>query len=325
MRENWHNLRLIALHRLPPMLYGRCVDPNAAVPVFAQHAPGGSYLKPKLEHLARNKYSTLTTREYLEWLSGTRTLDRPSVLLTFDDGLKGFADHTLPLLRQHGMRSVLFICPGLVEMATRPAGKAGEQLSKTLLSWGDIRGLAGAGDVDVQSHGMWHNRVPNGPHVEGDGLGDLLQMLREEVVGRACIGAPYLGGLRWDLRRQAAAPFFACAARPDSPVTPQALGRDLAEAKRLIETNLPGHVVEAMAFPWWRGSPDAIGALENTGYRLALWGLSGVGPRLGRNHVDAFHVGRLGFDWISCLPGAGRLSVTQVLVLKSRRQQDDRR
>jgi len=114
---------------------------------------------PKLRHLSENGYGTITTREYSDWLAGRWSPVRPTVMLTFDDGLRAFAQRTLPLLERFKMRCVLFVCPGLVSLASAPSDEVSHLAAKTILSWQDLRRLHEDALVDIQSHGMWHNQV----------------------------------------------------------------------------------------------------------------------------------------------------------------------
>jgi len=45
---------------------------------------------------------------------GTRALPARPVLVTFDDGYRGVADHALPILERHGIPAIVFVCAGPV-------------------------------------------------------------------------------------------------------------------------------------------------------------------------------------------------------------------
>jgi len=314
--ERFHSIRLIALHRLPPAIYGRAVDPDLSILVFAQHAPGPDYLEPKLRHLAENGYETITTREYAEWLVGAGRWRprRHTVMLTFDDGLRGFAERTLPLLRRYGSRSVLFVCPGLTDLATSGKGQLSELARKTVLTWDELHSLHRSGDVDIQSHGMWHNKVrcASSPVAVGVERVNSIMVCPDLLPPDGRLRS-VLAGRGQDVKRYPSVPFFTCEVSSKGPVCEGDLISDLAEAKSLIEQNLPGHQVRALAFPWWRGSANAVQAAQQTGHQLIFWGLAGINSRLGHRGVDTLRIGRLWFDWIHCLPGKGRITVRRLL------------
>lgn len=78
---------------------------NLFVPVHA--------FKQQMQYLQRSGYRVLSEAEYLNFLNG-RPLDRPSVLLTFDDGYVSVLRHAAPLLNELEMPGICFVCPGLL-------------------------------------------------------------------------------------------------------------------------------------------------------------------------------------------------------------------
>jgi len=313
--ERWQSIRLVLLRQMPPPIYGREIPSSELLLTFAQHAPGPGYLAPKLRHLADNGYQAVTTREYAEWLAGAWRPKRPAVLLTFDDGLRDFARVTYPILKRFGFPCTLFVCPGLVDLASRGVDAVSELAHKTILTWDELRDLCCQGDVDVQCHGMWHNRVscssrPVSVGVRSyRGILDLADLLPPD--GRI---ERVLAGQGDDVCRYACQPLYACHPSPGGPVSEPMLRSDLADAKARIEECLPGHAVRALALPWWTGSPATLELARAEGYTLVFWGLRMVHRRLGRENVDPLRIGRLGFDWIYCLPGTPlKLSVVSLL------------
>jgi len=51
--ERMHSIRILGFHRLPPVFYGKETEPGHSIPVFAQHAPGPSYLERFSEMLSQ--------------------------------------------------------------------------------------------------------------------------------------------------------------------------------------------------------------------------------------------------------------------------------
>lgn len=322
--ERCFSLRLLIRHRMPPAIYGCPTTSDSAILVFAQHAPGPQYLEPKLRHLAENGYEAVTTWEFDQWLAGLWKPQRPSVMLTFDDGLKAFARNTLPLLQTYGFRSVLFVCPGLVDMATAADDLGARLASKTILTWDELRSLSNTGMVDVQSHGMWHNRVAYSASARA-GAADRMDTIMQctDLLPPDGRLERLLSGQGQDVLRLPSIPFFSASHREG--IGEQAFVEDLAEARERIESNLPGHHVRAFAFPWYNGSPEAVSAARQAGYSQSYWGLAGIGPLQGREAIDPLRIGRLGFDWIHCLPGKGRTTVRRLLLQKLLGNCDDSR
>lgn len=124
------------------------------VPVLVYHDLGkpvqggnGAVLDPaefdwQMAWLAEHGYTPVTAAALADWLAGVGALpDRP-VLITFDDGYTSTYTEALPILKQRGMRAVLFL------ITEGPAGAP----ENGMLTWPQIRALAGSGRFDIQGH-----------------------------------------------------------------------------------------------------------------------------------------------------------------------------
>ena len=98
-----------------------------------------------MRYLKAEGYRVIRLEDFLTHMQGDRQLPRKSVLLTFDDGHKGFLDHAYPVLKELGFSAVLFI--QLDQISSRP--------NPSFLSWGELRTLAAEG-FDVQAHSRTH-------------------------------------------------------------------------------------------------------------------------------------------------------------------------
>jgi peptidoglycan/xylan/chitin deacetylase (PgdA/CDA1 family) len=105
------------------------------------------------------------------------------VLLTFDDARGSLWSVGAPLLRQHGMRGVVFAVPGRI--STRSGGRlptlddvAGsptllpkvlerEQKDGAFLFWDEVEWLSREGVFEFQSHTHSHLRIHSAPRLEG--------------------------------------------------------------------------------------------------------------------------------------------------------------
>ena len=56
-----------------------------------------------------SRYRPVSLTELLGARRGEHALPLRSVLVTFDDGYRDFADHAWPILRRHGIPAVLFV------------------------------------------------------------------------------------------------------------------------------------------------------------------------------------------------------------------------
>lgn len=68
-----------------------------------------STFKSQMKWLHKNGYRTINCEELYLWHKGKIKLPKKSVLITFDDGLKGVADNALPVLKKYDMKGTSFI------------------------------------------------------------------------------------------------------------------------------------------------------------------------------------------------------------------------
>jgi peptidoglycan/xylan/chitin deacetylase (PgdA/CDA1 family) len=143
---------------------------GAPVPVLMYHEVSPS------PHPAFRRY-TVTVREFtrqMRWLAafgyqaidmdalvrarlGQGTLPKRPVVITFDDGFQGCADHAVPALRAHGFTAVFYLVAGLMGETSRwLLPELGMALS--LMSWDTARALAMDG-FQCGAHTVTHPRL----------------------------------------------------------------------------------------------------------------------------------------------------------------------
>ncbi len=130
--------------------------PTNDVPVFMFHTVEGDAFESQLAYLKHNGYHTLDADELYRFLQGQRTLDKPSVALTFDDGDVSWHQVAQPLLEKYDYRAIGFIAPHYVaEDTPKTQGKA-------WMSWSQINELHRSGHWDIQSHTHYHDHIFTG-------------------------------------------------------------------------------------------------------------------------------------------------------------------
>jgi peptidoglycan/xylan/chitin deacetylase (PgdA/CDA1 family) len=143
---------------------------GALVPVLMYHEVSPS------PHAAFRRY-TVTVREFtrqMRWLAtfgyqaidmdtlvrarlGQAPLPKRPVVITFDDGFQGCADHAVPVLQAHKLTAVFYLVAGLMGKTSRwMLPEVGVELS--LMSWETARALAAEG-FQLGAHSVTHPRL----------------------------------------------------------------------------------------------------------------------------------------------------------------------
>jgi hypothetical protein len=158
----------------PAFLFGGAV--GRQIPVFHIHEVTPATLAPLLQHVAENRYQTVTADEISIFVRTGRVPRDRAVALTFDDARASVWTVAAPLLRRHGLRAITFAIPARVAdaPAVRPtmedgAGDPGseDESAVPFATWPELKALQASGVIEVQSHTLTHAAVfcgaePNG-------------------------------------------------------------------------------------------------------------------------------------------------------------------
>ena len=151
----------------------------SGIPILMYHSvsddgPGPVSLHPttfreQLSVLADAGAHGVSVSECVAALRGGRALAPGTVVLTFDDGYRDFADVVFPLLQDKGWRGTVFV--PAVPVDSGRAWDCGDGHPRPLMTWRTIEQLAAQG-VEFGAHSMTHR--------------DLTQLspeaVREEIV-----------------------------------------------------------------------------------------------------------------------------------------------
>lgn len=97
----------------------------------------------QMAFLHQGKYNPLTLDELYGYLTEKKPLPLKPVVITFDDGYRDTYEVALPILKQYGFRSTMFI----------PASEVGQNLT-----WQELREMKAAG-MDIGSHSYTHREL----------------------------------------------------------------------------------------------------------------------------------------------------------------------
>lgn len=114
-----------------------------------------------VRHLAECGYAALRLDAFVRCLDGAEHMPERPVIVTFDDGYADFRTAALPILREHGLCSTLFITSGYIGGTSEWLIREGET-DRPMLSWADLEAAAGD-DVEYAAHGFSHRQMDTLP------------------------------------------------------------------------------------------------------------------------------------------------------------------
>jgi hypothetical protein len=323
----------------PAFLFGG--SPGALLPAFHFHDVTGEWLEPRLQFLADNGYHAVTCDEIARLvIDGTRPAAR-SVALTFDDAWESVWSVALPLLKQYGLRAILFAIPARIGDAPG---------ASPFVTWTQLREIQASGVFDVQSHTKSHAMIFAGDqivdfvrpgfedepllnrpvtamngrvdavgpealgtplYVRRSRMSDARRYVADERVGERCRqhvagrgGRAFFERSEWRRELQAVAAAAAGAFESDA-ARATAIRDELASGRALLNEKLRTNTVKHVAMPWGVSGALARRALMATGHVTAFAErpLRRRGIRAGD---DRFQLMRLNGRFLTCLPGRGR-------------------
>lgn len=131
----------------------------------------------QVRSIAAKGWRTVFLDEWWAVRTGRIPYRGDALCITFDDGLLDNWVYAFPVVKRHGLRMTLFVCPELIEEGdhVRPnledvwAGRVRKEDLQGLghLSWGELRTMLASGLVDVQSHTMSHAKYPISQRLRG--------------------------------------------------------------------------------------------------------------------------------------------------------------
>jgi peptidoglycan/xylan/chitin deacetylase (PgdA/CDA1 family) len=171
----------------PDFVFSRKEPAVRNIPVFHFHSVRGPSFERKIRFLHENGYASMTADEFLERSSSGQI--GGSVLLTFDDGLLSLKEAALPVLQKYGMKAVCFLIPGLMKESfqSQPESPAPKTSRERLLTWEEVTQIHRSGNVDFQSHSLYHESI-----FVGDRLTDFFHPGLDASFGYSDV--PRIGG-----------------------------------------------------------------------------------------------------------------------------------
>ena len=119
--------------------------------LFDEYAIYKDEFESDLKWLKENGYTTITTKELINYLEGNGTLPEKPIILTIDDGKYGVYKNAYPLLQEYDMKAVLAVIGANITEATNdPSTRV--DLGAPYCTWEEIAEMSHSGHVEIISH-----------------------------------------------------------------------------------------------------------------------------------------------------------------------------
>ncbi|MCK5034609.1 MAG: polysaccharide deacetylase family protein [Candidatus Sabulitectum sp.] len=123
-----------------------------------------------MEALVQRGYKTITMQELYNYVSGTVDLPEKVVVLTFDDGFLDNWIYVFPVLKELGLKAVIFptidfIGDGPQREYYRYPEKGSLPECRGSVRWSELQEMHDSSVFDVQSHTMTHTWLFSGPGI----------------------------------------------------------------------------------------------------------------------------------------------------------------
>lgn len=163
---------------IPILLYHE-VSPRPH-PAFRRYTVTARDFARQMRWLAALGYRAIDMHTLVQARAGRADLPRRPVVITFDDGFQGSADHAAPVLRAHGFTAVFYLVAGLMGKTSRwMASDPGVDLP--LMTWDTARALITDG-FQCGAHSVTHRRLAGLPAEECQAeLADGRKRLEDEL------------------------------------------------------------------------------------------------------------------------------------------------
>ncbi|HWW88713.1 MAG TPA: polysaccharide deacetylase family protein, partial [Vicinamibacterales bacterium] len=292
-----------------------------------------------------NGYRTVTCDEIARLVIDRVSPGPRAVALTFDDGWASAWTAATPLLKQYGLRAILFAIPGRIVDAESLRSRAGD--GPSFVTWPELKAMHQGGAWDIQSHTRLHAMIFCGAEIAGfvapgyasdpplerplvsndefldpDALGtpiyvrrsrmsNAMRFLPDESIADACREhvarrSDFFQRPTWHAELEAIVRKNADSYRIETNAAQEAaIKEELARGRELLNDKLATSSVRHVALPWGICGDVARRSLADTGHRTAF----AERPFKQRGLTagdDRFGLMRLNGKFLTCLPGHGR-------------------
>lgn len=158
--EFWRGVRAAGgapLNGSTGVLCYHSIAANSECPILRNYTIAPEVFAAQLETLRGAGYHFIDPEQFLNFVSGAAALPERSLLLTFDDAYRDFAESAWPILRRFQIRPVLFAVSAALGYSNFWDRRIGAE-SRALLNAAELERLRSEG-VEIGSHSRTHRRL----------------------------------------------------------------------------------------------------------------------------------------------------------------------
>lgn len=132
--------------KLPILMYHH-ISPNSQR--WGDYVVSPETFENDLRYLSRLGYTSISLSELIAYVDGRGTLPEKSIMITFDDGQRSFAEYALPLLEKYDMCAIAAIVGKYADDYTESGDMNADY---AYMAWPELARLAQDPHVELQSH-----------------------------------------------------------------------------------------------------------------------------------------------------------------------------
>jgi peptidoglycan/xylan/chitin deacetylase (PgdA/CDA1 family) len=165
-----------------PILMYHQVAP-VQVESFAKYIVTPRAFAAQMRWLSLRGYEAVGMDALVESRAGRRPLPRRPIVITFDDGFQGCADHAMPILESFGFMAIVYVVAGLIGEPSRWLVRE-RGLEFPLMGWETIGRLRASGH-EIGAHTVTHPRLAELPADER-----VEELVRSKAILEEGLGEP---------------------------------------------------------------------------------------------------------------------------------------
>ena len=176
---------------VPVLMYHEFVtndDLNSGV-AFDEYAVYADEFESDLKWFKDNGYTTITTTQLIDYLSGKGSMPGKPLLITIDDGKYGVYKRAWPLLKKYNMKASLSVIGYEIDNATN-APDARSKSEAPYCTWQELAEMSASGAVEIISHTdkqhyFSHNGRTGASTKDGDTMQNFLPIAQKDYLDTA--------------------------------------------------------------------------------------------------------------------------------------------